>query len=284
MNSLVAALSRSLLDALAVFFPVDCEGCSAPDRVVCASCREQLVPEVAARILPNGLTVYTALIYHSVPRRLVLALKEEGRTEIARYLAVPLRAAIQVTQDRLLTRNAEPTSPPHRALTPPELAPVPTSSAAWRRRGFDPVALLCRRAGYRPSRVLVSARRTRSQKTLGEHERAANLTGSMRSRMSLEGRRFVIVDDVLTTGATLGEARRAIVAAGGEVVCAVAVAYTPRVIQHGAFEKKVVSDIASQGVYGEQHKARKVIAWHTGGAQVSRRSAWKFPSPVETWA
>ena len=229
-------LTRALLDALAVFFPVDCAGCGIADRVVCAQCRTQLVPDVVARTLAGGLPVYTALIYDTVVRKVLLALKEDGRTEIARFLAEPLRAALHTALDA---------APERGRIAQIELAPVPTSSAAWRRRGFDPVWLLCRRAGFRPARVLVSARRTRSQKTLGEDDRATNLAGSMLARADLTGRRFVIVDDVLTTGATLREAQRAIEEAGGEVLSAVAVTYTRRIIRHAAIQKEVLSDIAS---------------------------------------
>jgi predicted amidophosphoribosyltransferase len=105
---------------------------------------------------------------------------------------------------------------------------VPTSRAAWRRRGYDPVGLLCKRGGYESTKALRSSRATLSQKTLGSDERAQNLHESMRARMSLRGRRFILVDDVVTTGATLAEAARAVRAAGGEVVGNAALAFTPR--------------------------------------------------------
>jgi ComF family protein len=234
---LVPPIAHALLDALAVFFPVECAGCGVLDRAVCAKCQAQLVPEVVERTLSSGLPVYTALIYDSVPRRVLLALKADGRTEVIRFLAEPLRAALHSA----LTAPAEGPNRP----APAELALVPTSAAAWRRRGFDPVRLLCRQAGYHPPRLLVPTRRTRSQKTLGKQDRASNLAGSMHARMSLAGRQFVLVDDVLTTGATLSEASRAIEKGGGEVLSAVAVMYTRRIFRHAATRKEVLSDIAS---------------------------------------
>lgn len=244
-----SVVADALLDALAVLSPISCAGCSVPDRALCSDCRSALTATVIPRTV-SGLRVYTALDYTGVVRSSILALKENGRTDVARPLGQPLRHALAAA-----FAEADVTSATARL----ELVSVPPSRAAWRRRGYDPVALLCRRAGYRQigyrhagyrhagyrrSRVLVPTRRTRSQKTLGEVERADNLAGSLRARTDLTGRRFVVVDDVVTTGATLLEAQRALTAAGGEVVCGVALAFTPRIFRHTSLAGKVHSDIA----------------------------------------
>jgi ComF family protein len=204
-------ISGALLDALSVLSPVDCAGCGSADRSLCEDCQLELQPAVTPRTLPDGSTVYTALRYEGVVRRTLLALKESGRTDLVKPLSLSLAAA--------LARAAQPGA---------EILSVPTSRAAWRRRGYDPVALLCKRAGFQSAKVLKASRATASQKTLGSHERALNLHESMRSRVSLRGRSFIIVDDVVTTGATLTEAARAVRAAGGEVVGHAALAFTPR--------------------------------------------------------
>jgi ComF family protein len=204
-------ISGALLDALAVLSPVDCAGCGNADRSLCEDCQLELEPAVTPRTLPDGSTVYTALRYEGVVRSTLLALKESGRTDVVKPLSVSLAAA--------LARAAQPGA---------EFLSVPTSRAAWRRRGYDPVALLCKRAGFRSSKVLKASRATVSQKTLGSSDRAVNLHESMRSRVPLRGRRFILVDDVVTTGATLTEAARAVRAAGGEVVGHAALAFTPR--------------------------------------------------------
>lgn len=201
----------ALLDALAVLSPVDCAGCAAPDRALCDDCRLELVPAVTPRTMPDGSTVFTALRYEGVVRTTLLALKEGGRTDVARVLGESLSAALK--------RAARPDA---------EYLAVPTSKAAWRRRGYDPVALLCKKAGFGSAGVLRTSRATVSQKTLDSTGRAHNLSESMSSRMPLAGRRFILVDDVVTTGATLAEATRAVRAAGGEVVGSAALAFTPR--------------------------------------------------------
>lgn len=208
-----AQFRSAVLDALAFLSPVECAGCGAPDRALCDNCRAALVAAVTPRTLSDGSTVYTALRYEGVVRRAVLALKESGRTDTAKALSVPFAAA--------LSRAWEPGA---------EFLSVPTSRAAWRRRGYDPVALLAKRAGISRANVLRITRRTASQKTLGLLERAQNLSGSIESRMPLAGRRFILIDDVVTTGATLAEASRAVTEAGGEVVGRAALAFTPKLV------------------------------------------------------
>ena len=206
-------LREALLDAWALIMPVECAGCGDPGRPLCPGCAGHLVPLPTTRSTPGGLAVVTALRYEDVVRRVILSFKEQQRTDAAAALAAPLAAA--------LLRAAPP-------AVHAEVVPVPTSRAAYRRRGYDPVALLVRRAGRTPARVLRVARRTSAQKALGVAERAANLRGALVAPRGLEGRTFVLVDDILTTGATLDEAARALTEAGGTVLGAATLAFTPR--------------------------------------------------------
>ncbi|QEO08581.1 ComF family protein [Protaetiibacter larvae] len=202
---------EALLDAWALVLPVTCAGCDAPDRALCASCRARLAPHPVRLTAPGGLQVVAGAPYRDTVQRVVLAVKD-GRTPLAGELALLLRAALRAAA----------------ADAAVEPCPVPSSRAALRGRGFDPVLLVLARAGVRPARVLRTARPHRTQKGLGRVERGANLRGVHRARRRLDGRRFILVDDVVTTGATLAEAARAIREAGGEVVGAVVIAATPR--------------------------------------------------------
>lgn len=144
---------------------------------------------------------------------MILAFKEEGRTGVARYLARPFGAAVRAAMDE------------HPGAL---VVPVPSSSAGYRRRGFEPVRLLLRASGTPFARRLTAVRRRGVQKSLGREERVENLRDAYSATRRLEGRSVILVDDILTTGATLDEAARAISSAGGVVVAAATLAFTPR--------------------------------------------------------
>lgn len=208
--SLRAMLRGWALDALALALPTTCAGCGAPDRELCDGCRDRLSAAPVRVTTPDGLPVFAGASYADLVREVVVACKA-GRTGLARPLARLLRAAC-----------AE--AAPDAGV---EVCAVPSTRAAYRRRGFDPARVLVVRAGWRDARALHPARPHRVQKRLGREERRGNLRGVHRARRALRGRRFVLVDDVVTTGATLDDAARAIREAGGTVVAAVTVAATP---------------------------------------------------------
>ncbi|MWV50549.1 ComF family protein [Rathayibacter sp. VKM Ac-2803] len=211
-------LRDSLLDALAVLLPVDCPACGSPARAgPCGGCRAELAEagRPGRRTLgpaEHSLGVVTGAAYSGVVRRLVLALKDEGRVGAAPPLAVLLRPAL-----RLALREE-----------PAVLVGPPGSYGRRLRRGYDPVDLIVRAAGGRPARPLRRARHSLDQVGLGRSDRLGNLDGAFRARRPLvDSPPILLVDDVVTSGATLLEMRRAVEAAGGRVRGAVAVAGTP---------------------------------------------------------
>jgi predicted amidophosphoribosyltransferase len=222
LANIVLAVRDSIRDAAAVLSPVDCAGCGAPDRSLCDDCRVAIAAEVTPHDVA-GLAVFTALRYEGVTRTTLLALKESGRTDVAPPLGLALAAAIdrvRSTVDNYMPRAEH--------LPGIEYVAVPGSRSAWRRRGYDPVALLAAKASIRLAKVLAHRRATGIQKSLGIEARSRNLVDSMIATRPLTGRRFILIDDVVTTGATLTEAVRALNAGGGEVVGAAALAFTPR--------------------------------------------------------
>jgi predicted amidophosphoribosyltransferase len=208
------ALRDVLLDGLAVLLPITCAGCGLDDRALCTACRAQLVPTPAVTALADGTLVASALRYEGVARRVVLAFKEQGRTDVRRALSAPLASAIASA----LSASSPSAAAPGAAV---ELAIVPSGRAS--------LLLLLRAAGLsRPASVLANLHERASQKVLDRQSRRANLAGSMTAIRPLDGRRFLIVDDVLTTGATLVEAARALRAGGADVLAAATLAATPR--------------------------------------------------------
>jgi predicted amidophosphoribosyltransferase len=122
---------------------------------------------------------------------------------------------------------------------PVALVPVPTSRRSRLSRGADVVddlarcaAGLLRAAGTDVSvhQALRVARRVADQSGLGARERERNLRGAfaVRSIRGLEARELVVVDDIVTTGATVREAVRALAAAGHRPGAAAVVAHRPR--------------------------------------------------------
>ncbi len=211
-----AIVAAALADAWALVAPVDCAGCGAHDRALCPACATELRVSPCRAVLDidgDAVPVAAGLAYDGVARRAILGLKAEGRTELARPLAGPLRAAV--------------------ALVWPSaggalLVPVPGSRAGAAQRGFTPAALLARRAGLSTVRALRAIDAGPQQKALGLAQRRAGGHPRFVARAGLRGTRVVLIDDVITSGATVRDATRALRAAGAAVVGAAAVAATPR--------------------------------------------------------
>ncbi|MEZ7754663.1 phosphoribosyltransferase family protein [Microbacterium paraoxydans] len=194
----------------ALLLAASCAGCEHPGTVLCDSCLGALAPVPREVRTPDGLRVQAALVLDGPAASCIRRLKGAGQTVLARPLGAALAAVLLPT------------------LVPGAwVIPVPTSRAAFRRRGYRVPELLVRRAGVEPQRVLAVTRRVRDQRELPAAARSDNVRGAMRARRQGHGAPAVVVDDVVTTGATLDESTRALTAAGFVVVGAVALAATP---------------------------------------------------------
>jgi ComF family protein len=209
-----------LADLLDLVLPRVCGGCSAPGHTLCPACERLLGTPFAWRPdpCPAGLPrLVSAAAYGGAVRMALLAHKEQGRRGLTRPLGTALARAVA-------------------ALGSPQgvvLVPVPSSRAAVRARGQDHARRLAAAAARelpatRARPLLVPARAVADQSGLDARQRAANLAGALRARQPLTGVRVVVVDDVVTTGATLAEAARALRAAGADVRGAAVVAATAR--------------------------------------------------------
>lgn len=215
-------LADAAREALALLFPVACVGCGVPDAAVCVACAGRMAGPVTRRDLADGFPVWAGTAYEDVARRAIVALKNDQRTDAARALAAVLAAAIEAAAADL------------GECTGVALAALPSTRAAYRRRGYRPVDVVVRRAGFRLEHPLSWGRQPADQIGLGIEARQANLTGALRARRGTDGRSFLLVDDVVTTGGTLREAHRALTDAGGIVLGGVVIAATARRLPHGA--------------------------------------------------
>jgi len=209
-----------------------CAGCDRPGLAWCSDCAPSLTglpfatrPDPCPLGLPE---VWAAAAYHGVVRQAVVAHKEESRLALTK----PLGAALALAVMGLLAGGDAPSK--HVGLVP-----VPSRRAVVRERGHDPL-LRTTRAAVRSLRragvdasvrpVLRVSRHVVDQAGLDAAHRRANLAGAFvaapRRRTPIDG--WIVVDDVITTGATIEEAATALTTSGRPVLGAAVVAATQR--------------------------------------------------------
>ena len=185
--------------------PSGCETCNRPvpgaqpgDSVRCDDC---------TRHPPGWRRGAAAFQYADVGRRLVLALKHGDRLDLA-----PMLGGWLLRAGRALVLEAD------------LVAPVPLHWSRRLKRRTNQAAVLahavCRKAERRDAfapRLLLRTTRTQSQDGKNRAARTANIAGAFTpgpDARQIEGKRILLIDDVLTTGATLSEAARVCMAQG----------------------------------------------------------------------
>jgi ComF family protein len=237
---LLHSLRRELTGLFELFFPPACPLCGVlldkdGSPVFCPACLAGMQPVVSPHC-PRCLLPYPAVdghdhlcqaclldpppfsavtsvaLYEDCLRQAVQRFKYRGAFSLDRPLGRLLAAALE----------ADPA-----AGRPDLLVPVPLHVSRLRRRGYNQSLLLARGLGRRwrvpvPARLLVRTRPTIPQQGLKAAERRRNLKGAFRIRKPLDGETVLLVDDVMTTGATARECSRVLLEAGaGRVAVAV---------------------------------------------------------------
>lgn len=259
-----ASLVRWRVAAGDLLLGSSCHGCGAAAWTLCDDCREDLAAQVARPTRPEPCPTgfpetWTAGSYDALSRGLVSAHKERAALGLTRVLGERLALAVlallhAVRLEELgfggvgfggavgfgegRSGEAESGGVVRGSVL---LVPVPSARRAVRERGFDAGLALARAAarrlpGTRAGSLLVPARRVADQSGLGAVERQENLADAFRVRGGLlgvarlvqPGAAVVVVDDVVTSGASLSEATRALRAGGVEVLGAATVAATVR--------------------------------------------------------
>ncbi len=237
-----AGLRSALVAAGDLVLPARCACCPAAEGPLCRDCRGGVRDvgfaggprPVALDAAPAGIPrCWSAARFEGPLRTAVTAYKDQDRRDLAPVLARLLASAL------VSALGAEPVlrravSAGIRVL----VVPMPASRASRRRRGDDPVRTLAGCGVRLVAGPLVLApavrhgRAVADQSGLGREDRARNLHGALRLQPAwhdvVARAPCVLVDDVVTTGATLCEAARVLLAAGAADVVAVTVAATPR--------------------------------------------------------
>ncbi|OIK27227.1 ComF family protein [Streptomyces malaysiense] len=210
-----------LRDLTDLVLPTDCAGCGAPRTALCACCRTALAGSAPRRVRPQpepaGLpAVYASAPYAEAVRALLLAHKERGALTLTGALGTALARVVRAGLDASAGTGAG-------TAGTVVLVPVPSARWAVRARGHDPVRRMAlaaagelRRTGTaaRVAAVLRQRRPVADQAELDARRRLANLAGALEVTAGgdrlLAGGRVVLVDDLITTGASLAEAARAL--------------------------------------------------------------------------
>ena len=240
-----------------LLWPTRCVGCNLPGELLCEDCRASL-PWICQRWAcpvcgaPHGWLTCTecgrsrnrdkgaeqtdglgpawptravicSLPFRGVGAAMVSSLKDAHELRLAPVMA----AAMACSLDEARAWDAPDGLPRFDPFRTDALCFVPATPAAYARRGFDHMELVSSALSQFieiPLFDVLARVDARDQRALGKKERAKNLAGTVRVVGDVRGLHMLLVDDVITTGASIGESARALLDQGAASVTACALA------------------------------------------------------------
>ena len=194
---------------LAVLFPQKCLGCKKENEILCPDC----LGKINRPDTPYLKGIHIAANYQDlVLKKALWMLKYRGVKQLAKPLA---KLILERVWKKLETENWL-------------VVPIPLSKNKLRRRGYNQAELIARElsANVRAD-ILFKKFHTKSQvEVKDKEERLANIVGSfeIKNHQTIMGKKIILIDDVLTTGATMREAKKVLMSAGAKKVAGVVAA------------------------------------------------------------
>ena len=182
-----------------LLLPVTCAGCGAPGAALCPACG------MAWRAIPQRVSVdvdfpvWSLSPYNGPHRAVLIAMKERGRRDVVAHVGAVIRASIS----HLVARGEV-----EHDIT---LVPAPTRERSRRRRGGDPVARVCATTRLSTQPCLRIPSRTPDSVGLGAEERRRSMRVEL---LRAPPSPVLLIDDVVTTGATLQASANSLRTAG----------------------------------------------------------------------
>lgn len=224
-----------------LLWPTRCVGCEQPGELLCQRCRAS-IPWIDQQLAcpccgaPFGLLTCTeckrdwpvrscvcAMPFRGIGARMVTSLKDGHELRLAPVMA----AAIATALDEASAWLAADGLPRFDAGATDALCFVPATRAAFVRRGFDHMELVSRELSWLlglPVADVLSRMEGRDQRSLGRTERAQNLRDAVEVLGDISDLHLLLVDDVITTGASVSACASALLERGARAVTACALA------------------------------------------------------------
>jgi predicted amidophosphoribosyltransferase len=208
---------KSLVELI---FPSRCIGCSQLGISICSICRKNWHPHIYHRtlnVLGNSYPVTSAIEYSPIASRVLLRAKESNQSAADQLLISAIAHSLRHFTKKYGRGN---------------LVAIPSRRSASRKRGRDFMQEITKSVAtieqVNTLEILQHQRAVKDQSRLNSHQRASNIAGAFSTSINLSKSAIpgnmgplIIVDDLVTTGATLAEAIRALRTTGFTVIGAV---------------------------------------------------------------